>query len=297
MISPRFEFEGINLGLSKEPVDPIVKSFQKRGVSLSRGSVSALKRNYVFGLPHSGYEIKERMLCAEQEARNDVTQKDVYYLTLSTTGVNHRVPQEQYPQRWNSLGLIDSVADSLEIPKARVRISLRAMRAELVYAEFKRELDTSLTLLFVQTAEDFIDAYTGPFPSAASKTALVLKGVWDHRSIIGFYASVANQGSARRGGVIGIWAPFEFGVMEAYYSGRVAQWSTLSEFDRLVFQDFRSAGLQKDLAERVKRDVALPDMTIDLDENDIASHRYALLYGEPSNPNRGSNKTTKLGEK
>lgn len=64
--------------------------------------------------------------------------------------------------------------------------------------------------------------------------------------------------------------------MRAFYQYQAAKFHPLTTLDMLILQSYSSGGLQTDIAARARK-----KSHIDIDENVLAIHRNALLYGQP----------------
>lgn len=152
----RIEFEGVELGNAGEPIQPVLTAFRQRGVVISAGTASSLKRVWNNGEQHNGNEVRDRLLCATKLGSNDATLKDQYYLPIAEAGVRLRVRQEQISARWSSRPFTELIAADLNLHPNIIRLSIRAMRTDLTYTAVDELLDKNLGKYFIQTAADLL---------------------------------------------------------------------------------------------------------------------------------------------
>lgn len=267
---------GVDIGSLGSPHAPILKAFSEMGVALKDGTISKL-RSPQGRHTATGRDLLERLLCERNLTEGKTILKDRYYLKATEWGLRLRSPQKfrSRTHRFRSPELTNDIAGKLNVSEIDLRLSLRAMRIDLVCMERDDTLPNLVRQTFMETAEVFIEAYTGPrnCPSIISQPIKELGERWDHKTAESFYTSMYSY-SQRVGGTIGAFTPHEIEGLNSLYLHQMVE-HKLTPFDKLVLESFAKGVSAEELADSL-------DTPVDVTFRVVTAHRNALLYGRPT---------------
>lgn len=267
---------GVDIGPLGSPYGPALKFFSDRDVAVKKSIIGKLRspqgRHTV-----TGRDLLERLLCHNNLTEGNAFLKDNYYLKATYWGLKLRSLQKARSRthRFRSHEFTDDIAGKLNVSEIDLRLSLRAMRIDLVCMERDGTLPNLVRQTFMSAGEEFIEAYVGPIncSSIISQPIKKLSERWDHKTAESFYKSM--YGSDRRIGVtIGAFTTREVEPLNLFYLHQLAE-HRLTPFDRLVLQNFTEGVSSEKLADSF-------DTPVDVTFRVITAHRNALLYGRPT---------------
>lgn len=198
----------IDLGPKGGPVPPVVDAFRNRGVPVHEDTVGHLRSHRT-----SGEKVADRLYCAGLVRLGDTRRKDACYLRIAYTALAVRAPQlNNFAHRWRSNGQTEAMAELLRLSPQLVRRCIRAMRAELVYADVECP-ETDVRQTFGNVANHYFYVYSYPANSTLRASINAVADNWDGRTLRSFYALLYGYGPR----TIGTWHPYEAEVFQRYY--------------------------------------------------------------------------------
>lgn len=270
MVDRKTTLVGVDIGEKFDPLKGVLATLAEKGAEINPRTLSRIRGGFT-----SGDKTATKLLLGEVLRGESAGLKDQLFLSIAQTGVELRKPQTPYhPERYLSDGFTTAISENLKLRDQDVRSCLRSMRAELVLDSLEKP-NSSLRLLFVETAENYLDAYMNPPSTRGADFKKEVYETWDRNSIKDYYQMMYK---VRRSRLIGSWTPFEVEVQALFYSQRVesGQPSTL---DRMIGDEYSPFSPNPELVDSVRERSAT-----DFNEDALVAHVNALIFGLPTNP-------------
>lgn len=276
----RDTFEDILLGSPGDPVAPVVEEFNRRGVAISPGAVSNLKRVLPSG-GGSGETMRRRLRAARILEADDASQKDGLYFSIAAEFLRERTKKLDSTNGggYLSSGLTLVVAEKTAISPQMIRLALRSMRADLILCEQQGILTEPLLRLFYDELEQYRDDFPGPkkvLGDLDNDSRYFLEG-----SIVEkFYRSIYSPSTGVRVRYVASWASYEASVMAQFYNFRLREGSHFSPLDHISFESFTSGHSTSKVAKEIEEKTG-----VDFNRSTLWAHRNSLLFGSSSPSN------------
>src|SRR3989344_3845161 len=249
----RLEQMGISLGSPGDPLQPIVRELEQRGISVHRNSVGRWRRGI-----KSGESIACRLEAVELLRTNNAGHKNVLYRDLAQTGQEIRERQRRCPARFNSYSFTDDIAEAAGIHVTSLRRMRVAARAEMVFTE--REESFTFPDAFSENWKGVANQFIADYHVSighASKPVVRLDEAWDHQTIGSFYRALYDPKSCGTR-VIGTSAVYEVDILSEFYSLQKSAGHRLTQFDSHVLGSMIGRVDQQKLAGRLRAESGIP---------------------------------------
>lgn len=195
-----------------------------------------------------------------------------HYLDIGQTGEDLKKPQKIRPHRLSGEGLAKSIAEQLGLSGIEFSRQLRAIRLDICASE-RMEPDQRVVLMFLDMANEYINAHTKPANADVNKRVKAISENWDSLTIGDFYRTFYRE---TYGSGISTLGPYETGFIRDYYQMLRGEQSRLSPFDRYALEAMITGQASK-YAEDLRNWTGIP-----IDDSIIYSHVGVLAA--PSDP-------------
>lgn len=276
MSRQRLERLGVVVGQPGDPRSYSVNSFEQKGITVADTTVSRIR-----GLYTSGERLAERLEAREILLSGKVLEKDEFFLTVSQEGLGLRTRQvgRKNNHRYSSLRYLEDVANTVGIPNQKLRKVIRAIRADMVYAEHQNPEARFLSIFHTVVRKYFEDYLDNRGTRSERSSIDDLRDDWDHKTIKNFYNAMYELCGPR---AIGTWVPYEMEVVRQYFTDRLAEGSFLSLFDLLVLEGYTRRFGEIDVLSIIGQQTGLY-----LDGKVIEEYRSILIHGDPRREHEG----------
>ncbi|OGH15626.1 MAG: hypothetical protein A3C22_02750 [Candidatus Levybacteria bacterium RIFCSPHIGHO2_02_FULL_37_10] len=255
--SPVTEVGGISIGQKGDPYKPIVSQFEKRGISVTAGSISYWRRG-----KRTAGRTRRRLEVGEIVARKGAERKNKQLLYIIEAALIEEDALINDPNSFGrGYGIVVPVAEKLHVPPGEIHVVLRLMRADICLAE---KVPESVFNNFSHAVSEFRLRY----PLDSRQESPLTKKLHDQRwdgSMSGFYKIFNSVGAP----TIRAWLPYELKMFEDWYLHQ-QEANSLTAFDEVILSNWRKYNLGP-TSKEIKKLTG-----VSLDEPALASHIRVL---------------------
>lgn len=233
-------------GNQGEEIQPYIDALGARGISVSTGTIEAVRGGRVGKDWNYGADILRRDELAQFREQGNAGLKIENYLAIGEAGLQARGPQAE-SGRYRRKGFRRPAIEQLGITAQ----SHKAIRLDIVCSEMLED-EFLARELFVPVATQYLKAYTSASPRV-SEAAVKIDNKWNHEEVADFYRALYLY---RSSAVFNAWAHFEAEFIVNYYQVLLAGDHHFSPFDRFALKAVIGSNVD-DYADLARRETGI----------------------------------------
>ncbi len=259
---------GIPITDKRIPGGDVVELMKGVGVHIGRDAIYNVRSGRKSGNRIAAkFEMKELL-------GGTTSKKDNLYFDIARAGMDVRTSNRR--GHYSVQNFASGIANLLGISEADVNRCLRTMRTEMAFSSTRGEVPQLLDY-FCELADKYFTEYGEGYVS--SPNVGHIDTVWDRESVSGFYSAFGERVAAPH--ALRTWMPYEIDALRQFYQQRIEGGSHLSALDNETLEKNIKGNPLIPMIASIRQETGVP-----YDQVTHFTHTNALLFGQPTNPQR-----------